>query len=259
MEPNLVADAGHAARSIYGPLPCLVEKANCRAEYTQSRRSRRERRNRTCNEYLLESAAKVKTGNSQSKLRYLQSRQLSKGLWCKMSSLSRQLSALRRSTGSDGRSGRASFLFTHEDAQRVDTETIYNIALTGLMQLTKTDSRFVQFEGKLFGASARSLRRDHETTDVNSQIDQDIAAYLRLLSAYLLQRPAQQTLEFLVRAYQVHRLNVDAVVECFIPYHQTKPFIRMVKILQIQGTKWQFLAAVRQTGTYVFHNPTQLY
>jgi hypothetical protein len=168
-----------------------------------------------------------------------------------MSTLSRQLAVLRKTSGADGRNSRSSFLFTHEDAQRVDTETIYNIALTGLMQLTKMDSRFVQFESKLFGPSTRTLRRDHETKESNARIDNDITAYLRLLSAYLLQRPAQQTLEFLVRAYQVQRFNVDAVVECFIPYHQTKPFIRMVKILQIHGTKWQFLDAVRQTGMLV--------
>jgi U3 small nucleolar RNA-associated protein 10 len=63
-------------------------------------------------------------------------------------------------------------------------------------------------------------------------IDEDLAKLLKLLALYAAQRSAHAVLEYLVRKYRVHELNVDPFIRCLIPYHDTKVKFRMkIRIL----------------------------
>ena len=42
--------------------------------------------------------------------------------------------------------------------------------------------------------------------------------------------------------------NVDAAVSCALPYHATPAFVRLLQVLQLEGTRWAFLGAVRLQG-----------
>ena len=48
--------------------------------------------------------------------------------------------------------------------------------------------------------------------------------------------------------YSVQTHNVDALLECCLPYHTTPQFVRLVHLLEPAG-RWQFLRACKATGS----------
>ena len=42
--------------------------------------------------------------------------------------------------------------------------------------------------------------------------------------------------------------NVDAAVTCALPYHATPQFVRLVQVLQLEGSPWAFLSSVKTGG-----------
>ena len=51
--------------------------------------------------------------------------------------------------------------------------------------------------------------------------------------AFFLLKPAGKVLEWLIRRFRVQEFNIDAVVACILPYHETKAFVKMVSLLKI--------------------------
>ncbi|CAM9429332.1 unnamed protein product, partial [Hapterophycus canaliculatus] len=72
---------------------------------------------------------------------------------------------------------------------------------------------------------------------------------LALLSPHFCSREAHFCLEYLIRHYKVYQYNVDAVVECCLPWHDTLAFARMVQLLSLKGSRWEFLTPVQKTGS----------
>ena len=66
----------------------------------------------------------------------------------------------------------------------------------------------------------------------NDKLDQSIAAFLRLLSPHFLLGAAHKVLEYFIRRYQVHDHNVEALLECALPYHETNYFARLLQLLK---------------------------
>lgn len=79
--------------------------------------------------------------------------------------------------------------------------------------------------------------RDLQTKESNDRIDQSISAFLALLSPHFSSREAHFCLEYLIRHYKVYQYNVDAVVECCLPWHDTLAFARMVQLLSLKGSR----------------------
>ena len=48
--------------------------------------------------------------------------------------------------------------------------------------------------------------------------------------------------------FRVHEYNVDAAVMCALPYHATTQFVRLLQVLQLEGTRWVALSAVKAQG-----------
>eukprot|EP00850_Spirogloea_muscicola_P019056 SM000182S03946 [mRNA] locus=s182:129601:144135:- [translate_table: standard] len=74
---------------------------------------------------------------------------------------------------------------------------------------------------------------------------------MRLLSAYLLLPAAHQTLEYLIRRYKVQVYNVDAMMACILPYHETNLFVKIVQLLHLRKTRWEFLEGCQRSGAAV--------
>lgn len=64
----------------------------------------------------------------------------------------------------------------------------------------------------------------------SEKLDLAIASFLRLLSPFFLLKPAHKIIEFFIRRYQIHEYNVNDVVECVLPYHETNYFARMIQL-----------------------------
>uniref|UniRef100_M4BUD0 HEAT repeat-containing protein 1 n=1 Tax=Hyaloperonospora arabidopsidis (strain Emoy2) TaxID=559515 RepID=M4BUD0_HYAAE len=168
------------------------------------------------------------------------------------SALTRQLQALREA-GAGSKRRTASFLYDQREAARLDDETIYNLAWNGLLELKQLDARFDELDADASVAALFSRQRIHFHRAQSSKQDEHelnsaLGKVLDALSAYFILDAAHKVLEFLVRRYQVHQYNVDAVMATIVAYHESSWFVRMVRLLHIHETRWEFLLAVKTQG-----------
>ncbi|KAJ4893034.1 Uncharacterized protein Rs2_19828 [Raphanus sativus] len=169
------------------------------------------------------------------------------------SSLASQLQAIKAVVQADTEPSkrpytRPSILFTPKEAADFDIESIYELGLKGLEVLGNKDERFKNFVSDLFSHKSREIDRELLGKEENARIDASISSYLRLLSGYLQFRASLETLEYLIRRYKVHVYNVEDVVLCALPYHDTHAFVRIVQLISTGNTKWKFLDGVKNSG-----------
>ncbi|KAL1918828.1 uncharacterized protein VTP21DRAFT_2850 [Calcarisporiella thermophila] len=170
-----------------------------------------------------------------------------------MSSLSQQLKSIgvadqRQKSLAKSQRFRASFLFDAKQAADQDLDTIYTIGIAGLAELRELDERFAAYERTLFSESMKGVDRLLQTKQENSKLDESIETFLRQLSPHFLLNPAGKALEWLIRRFRIHEFNVDAVMKCILPYHETKQFVTMVNLLQIEeGSLWSFLLPLKKS------------
>jgi hypothetical protein len=111
------------------------------------------------------------------------------------------------------------------------------------------DSRFRDYEPILFSTQSKSLDRTLQTAEDNAKLDASINEFLRLLSPHFLLKPATKALEWLIWRFYIHEYNVDALVGCALPYHETAHFIRVCKLLQSGNCgQWEFLVKVGKSS-----------
>ncbi|CAE7884730.1 unnamed protein product, partial [Symbiodinium sp. KB8] len=163
------------------------------------------------------------------------------------SSLARQLGALQPEKRT--RRGQASLLFDDREAEKYDVQTIFEIGLAGFSELCRADAQFRQWESSLFSTSAAEFDRDLQTAEVNATLDASLSSFFKALCPHYLQRGAHKAMEFLIRRFRVHVYNVDDIMACILPHHETLIFARTVAILQFSDTGlWGFLRGVKKTG-----------
>eukprot|EP01134_Creolimax_fragrantissima_P006099 CFRG6099T1 len=149
-----------------------------------------------------------------------------------------------------------SFLYENSaDAEQIDLETAYAMALNGLAELATYSDEFLVFERGLFSQRSKGIERLQLTNDEQGSLDTEIEDYLTLLSPYFLQRAAHKTLEYLIRKFRIHVHNVSAVLSSIILYHETSAFVRMVKIVELSLSSkkesrrnWMWLSAIQKEG-----------
>ncbi|XP_017041327.1 HEAT repeat-containing protein 1 homolog [Drosophila ficusphila] len=152
-------------------------------------------------------------------------------------------------TLADARS-RASVLFDPKEAAKKDRRSIYNIGLVGLQELTEFNPAFKEFQLTLFDEATLTLERSVELPEVNKLLDAAIAKFLRLLSPYLLLRPAHMAFEWLLRRFQVHEYNRSEVMALILPYHETKIFVQIVQTMRLRSPDgdWYWLRRLQRPG-----------
>ncbi|KAG6576396.1 uncharacterized protein IUM83_09042 [Phytophthora cinnamomi] len=169
------------------------------------------------------------------------------------SALASQLQQLREA-GAGSKRRTDTFLYEQREAARLDDETVYNLAWNGLLELKQLDARFEALDAdagvaKLFSRQRIHFHRAQSAKADEQELNDALHKVLDALSAYFLLGAAHKVLEFLVRRYEVHRYNVDAVMAAIVAYHESSWFVRMVRILHIHETRWEFLLPVKTQGT----------
>ncbi|KAG0589672.1 hypothetical protein KC19_1G038600 [Ceratodon purpureus] len=167
------------------------------------------------------------------------------------SSLALQLEALAVKAGPPttvNTKTRPSLLFSPTHAADIDLRTIFDLCESGLEELAGTDKRFEAYRKTLFSVETLKLDRELQSRELNEKLNGSISTFLRILSHYILLKPAHQILEYLIRRYKIHVYNVDDILICALPYHETTLFVRIVQLLQLKKTKWAFLERVQKTG-----------
>ncbi|XP_047327149.1 uncharacterized protein At3g06530 [Impatiens glandulifera] len=169
------------------------------------------------------------------------------------SSIAAQLEAIKSLVVTDSQSQkrpftRPSILFDPKKAADIDLDTILSIALSGLEVLISTDERFRAYRGDLFSHQSREMDRELMNIEENNRINASISSYLRLLSGYFQHHSAVKTLEYLLRRFKIHVYNMEDLILCALPYHDTHIFVRVVQLIDTRNSKWKFLDGVKASG-----------
>jgi U3 small nucleolar RNA-associated protein 10 len=162
-----------------------------------------------------------------------------------MSSLASQVNRLAAARGQKKPRATASILFSAADASEIDGQALLELARSSLQELVAFDQRLAVFDS-LFAQSSSSLDRTLLSADENARLDRSLNKFLRVLAPWFSSKAAHRIVEYLVRTYQVHSLNVDALMECSMAFQDTEPFLRLLRIMAIEGSKWAFLGSFRQ-------------
>lgn len=144
---------------------------------------------------------------------------------------------------------RPSILFDEKEAAEKDRETIFDIGYSGFEELIKLNPSFLQFESALFDKNARDLQRAVESKEVNENLNEAIKKFLIHLSPYLLLQPAHQTLEWLIRRFNINDYNKDEMMMLILPYYETKIFVRCIQTMRFNDNdKWFWLTPIQGPG-----------
>lgn len=163
------------------------------------------------------------------------------------SQLAKQLQRLQLDAVADS-SRNSSFLFSKADAQSYSREQILQLAIEGLQSLVALENRIHPFIDKLFLRSQTRQERSMLTVEANKSLDDVLDRFLTLLSPHLFLTCAQQVFEYLVRVHEVHVYNVMAVLRAFLPYHDHNIFARVLLLLDLRDTGFQFLSVNQERG-----------
>ncbi|KAM3860028.1 HEAT repeat-containing protein 1 [Diretmus argenteus] len=144
----------------------------------------------------------------------------------------------------------ASLLFDPKDAASMDRSTFYALGCTGLEELLGIEPAFSEFQDTLFSRASLTLERSVQSKDVNEKLDAGISLFLARLSPYFLLKPAHKCIEWLVHRFHVQLYNVDSLLACALPYHETNVFVRVVQLLQLREPthRWNWLHCLQKPG-----------
>jgi len=165
-----------------------------------------------------------------------------------MSSIASQLQKIRKSKGVEKLQTKYkdSYLFDNKVAADYDLDTIYSIGKSGLESLKQYEKRFANYEKTLFSLTMKNINRAQQTNAENEKLDESINMFLRLLSPHFLDNAAGKALEWLIRRYKINVYNIEGIMECILPYHETPQFLNMISILKLEeGTTWYFLKSLK--------------
>ncbi|KAK6441191.1 snoRNA-binding rRNA-processing protein utp10 [Oleoguttula sp. CCFEE 5521] len=135
-----------------------------------------------------------------------------------------------------------SLIFEPHEAAKQSFDTLYQICADGFDDLCQLDARFRPFAKTLFAPSSVEEEREHLTQANNDQLNIVVEQFLALVCARLLLRPAQKSVEWLVRRWRAHEYNASALLYAFLPYHTHHLFPTVFSIVADQlSPEWSFL------------------
>ena len=146
---------------------------------------------------------------------------------------------------------RPSLLFDHEEAATIDIEVIYDLGRNGLEELARIDTSLHEYEENLFSEKCIGYERSVQGKQQLQQLDDAVGKFLRQLSPYLMLRAAHKCMEWLIRVFRINSYNVDDVMKCILPYHDTVLFARIVQLLPLKNKSsfWHWLRPSQKKGS----------
>ena len=148
---------------------------------------------------------------------------------------------------------RVSFLFDPSEAGNLDKEAVLGLgefpffkilinqldilliiflsALNGLDVLTNLSKVFESFRETLFNAKTLDFTRNITDSKISSFYDAEISKFLLAVSPFIQMKCSWKCLEWLVYKFDCCHFNQLSLLLCFLPYHDTNLFVRVVQIL----------------------------
>lgn len=137
---------------------------------------------------------------------------------------------------------RASILFDARTAAEYDLDMIYDLATNGFATACEAEPALESLEDGLFDEASRKTDRVLLTKQQNKALDERIQQFLRLGAKLLLTPSFGKCIEWLVRRFSIHEMNVDDLIMLALPYHGANIFMRIIHIIPLsKHPRWQFL------------------
>jgi U3 small nucleolar RNA-associated protein 10 len=95
-----------------------------------------------------------------------------------------------------------SLLFEPKVAVSQDFNTLYQICVEGFEELCILDPRFLAFATSIFGEQSKTEEREQMTAEENKELDAVLHSFLSLVGPRLLLKPAQKSVEWLIRRFR---------------------------------------------------------
>ncbi|KAF2663676.1 hypothetical protein BT63DRAFT_393492 [Microthyrium microscopicum] len=124
-----------------------------------------------------------------------------------------------------------SLLFDPKHAVTQNFDSLYQICLEGFSDLCMLDPRFIPFSNNIFSEQSIDEEREQMTATQNEELNSVLQAFLGLVSSSLLLKPGQKAIEWTIRRFRVHEYNTEDLILCFLPYHTTHLFVKLLSIL----------------------------
>lgn len=166
-----------------------------------------------------------------------------------VSELARQLGQFRKQHQAAlkpiGKSVTPSFIFDSTQAKNVESAAITDLGRSAIQELGAIDPEVKNY-AELF---EKEVSRSKLTAEENAKISEEIQRFLIVLSPHFMLSATHQCIEALVRNYQVEQFDMEALLMCALPFHETTQFVRLVQLLNLSNNKlWQCLDAVKSNG-----------
>ncbi|ULU04075.1 hypothetical protein L3Y34_017104 [Caenorhabditis briggsae] len=146
-----------------------------------------------------------------------------------------------------------SLLFDRKEAGKLTNETAHRIGVAGLEQMKRIDPIFdTEIANDLFSDERVDFVRSMLEKEANESLNKQIEKLLLELSPYLQHFACQQVLEYLVHTYQIYSFNAETLLLTFLPFHETKVYSRLLRILDFDWTRskeWQFMQQYLRSET----------
>ncbi|KAG8889028.1 snoRNA-binding rRNA-processing protein utp10 [Tulasnella sp. 332] len=143
----------------------------------------------------------------------------------------------------------STYLFSSEEAAQHDLDSIYALGQNGFAALCALDTRLEEFGRDLFSNAARAADRTVVPPDQLAALQDTLPPFMTRMSMYLMEPPAGKVIEWLVRRFRINEFNVSLVLECFLPYHESSQFSKMLSILAIESNSlWSFLLPFKKSS-----------
>ena len=133
-------------------------------------------------------------------------------------------------------------------ASQVDLSTVCALGANAIAELELKDPNFERF-ASLFGPRAESINRRHQTVEENERLAARLKLFMLHLSPFLQLTAAHHALEWLIRRYEIHIFDVDAIMAMILPFHGTLIFVKLVQLLRLDSNKlFTWLELVKKSG-----------
>ncbi|KAG9005674.1 snoRNA-binding rRNA-processing protein utp10 [Tulasnella sp. JGI-2019a] len=141
------------------------------------------------------------------------------------------------------------YLFSSQEAAEHDLDSICALGQNGFAALCVLDPTLEEVGRDIFSNAARAVDRTVIPPEQLVALQEVIARFMWKLSKYLMEPPAGKVLEWLVRRYRINEFDISLVLECFMPYHESTQFAKMLSILAIESSPmWSFLAPFKKSS-----------
>ncbi len=141
-----------------------------------------------------------------------------------MSELQKQLAHLASATAVNTPlyNSTPSLFFNKKDAGSIDIDIVFDAAYRGLQALNQYDTRFATFFDNILHHSSQSVQRELLAPEESKLLNKRLSELFRLLTLFASEPSTHKVLEYLIRRYRVHELNVDSLIKCMLSQHDTK-------------------------------------